>query len=165
MRRYRIARGSVAFVVGVIVVAGHAEGGASSPPPGRTAGAAPSSERPTKEHVIADRPALYTLPPGCGPAGRKLQCNPVTNAGCDRAKGEACDDDEHGAFGCYRGPNEVKEGGECDDEEGCQGGLGCDTDDDDSEGVCKRYCCTNADCGAKKCVVIRKSFGSLGYCD
>lgn len=114
--------------------------------------------------VIAHRPAIYTLPAGCGPAGKKLQCNPLTNLGCDRAKGEACDDDEHGGFGCYAGPNPVGEGGECNDEAGCQGGLGCDMDDDDDGGACARYCCSDADCGSKKCVTIDKAFGSLGFC-
>jgi hypothetical protein len=161
-RRNWFTRASVPVVVGTILVAGYAEGDASTGPPGDATDAASSA----KEHVIAGRPAAYTLPPGCGPAGKKFQCNPETNAGCDRAKDEACDDDERGGFGCYEGPNSVKEGGECDDEDGCQGGLGCDTDDDDGpDGVCKRYCCTNADCGSKKCVIIAKSFGSLGFCN
>jgi hypothetical protein len=160
MRHYRFARGSFPIALGALIVAGNADGGASTRPQGSTAGAPPP-----KEHVIPGRPAVYSLPPGCGPAGKKFQCNPETNAGCDRAKDEACDDDEHGGFGCYAGPNSVKEGGECDDEEGCQGGLGCDTDDDDRDGICKRYCCSNADCGSKKCVGLDKGFGSLGFCN
>jgi hypothetical protein len=160
------ARASVAIVVGIGIVVGCAEGGASTRPPGSFAGAASSSKR-----VIANRPAVYALPAGCAPAGRKFQCNPVTNQGCDRAKDEACDDDEHDGFGCYPGPNAVQEGGECNDEEGpsCQGAFGCDTgDDDDPDGVCKRYCCADADCGSspsRKCVVIDKAFGSLGFCN
>jgi hypothetical protein len=160
MRRYWFARATGPVFVGVTVVAGYAEGGASADPPAIIADATSG-----KEHVIAGRPALYALPAGCGPAGKKFQCNPETNAGCDRTKDEACDDDDHGGFGCYEGPNAVKEGGECSDEEGCQGGFGCDTDDGDEDGVCRRYCCTNADCGSKKCVVIEKSFGSLGFCN
>ena len=161
MWRYWFARASVPLVVGVILVAGYADGGASTRRPRSAAGSTSSP----KEHVIPGRPAVYALPPGCGPAGKKFQCNPQTNAGCDRTKDESCDDDEHGGFGCYAGPNSVKEGGECDDEEGCQGGLGCDTEDDDDDGVCKRFCCTNADCGSKRCVIIDKSFGSLGFCN
>lgn len=156
MRHYWIARGSVAVVVGLLAMVCGFEGNASS--------ASPSGE---SGGVIAKRPAVYTLPPGCGPAGRKLQCNPLTNAGCDRSKDEACDDDDHGGYGCYPGPNSVKEGGKCDDDDGCQGGLGCDMDDGDDEGVCARFCCSDSDCGtsgARKCVVIHKAFGTLGFC-
>jgi hypothetical protein len=108
---------------------------------------------------------VHVLPSGCGPAGKKLQCNPLTNAGCDGAKGEACDDDEHGGFGCYPGPNSVKEGAACNDDDGCTPGFGCDADDGEDEGVCERFCCTNAECGSKKCVTIDKAFGSLGFCE
>lgn len=115
--------------------------------------------------AIVAKPALYVLPAGCGPAGKKLQCNPVTNMGCDRAKGEACDDDDHGGYACYAGPNDVAEGGACDDQAGCQGGLGCNMDEDDDDGVCARYCCSDAECGTKKCVTLRKAFGTLGFCE
>ena len=156
MKRCWIARGSVAVVVSFVAVVWCSEGGAST-----------SLHRITSmsNGVIANRPAVYTLPPGCAPAGTKLQCNPLTNAGCDRTKDEACDDDERGGFGCYPGPNAVDEGGKCDDEEGCRGGLGCDMDDDDDDGVCARYCCKDSDCGTKKCVATNKAFGSLGFCN
>jgi hypothetical protein len=159
MRHYWIVRASVAVVGGVIVVVCCSEGGASTRPPGVAEGILWLSK-----DVIAKRPAVHTLPTVCGPAGKKFQCNPLTNAGCDRTKDESCDDDEHGGFGCYPGPNSVKEGGKCDDEAGCQGGFGCEMDDDD-DGVCARYCCTDAECGSKKCLIIDKSFGSLGFCN
>ena len=135
------ARASVAVGVGLLIVVFSSEGEATP-----------------------RRPA-YTLPAGCAPAGKKFQCNPRTNEGCDRAKGEACDDDDHGGFNCYPGPNSVIEGGKCDDDNGCLGGFGCDTDDGDDEGVCKRYCCSDAECGAKKCIPNDKAFGTLGFCD
>jgi hypothetical protein len=161
MKHRWIARAGAVLLVGVVVVViCSAEGVASTRRPGdAVAPVSPSSG------VIANRPAVYALPNGCGPAGKKFRCNPLTNAGCDRAKDEACDDDDHGGFGCYPGPNSAKEGGECDDDRGCQGGLGCDMDDGDEDGICARYCCTDADCGSKKCVVIDKAFGSLGFCN
>jgi hypothetical protein len=150
----------VAIVVGGIVVVCGPDGGASPRPSGDTAG-----DTPPPKDAIMDRPAIFSLPASCGPAKTRFRCNPLTSAGCDRTKDEACDDDDHGGFVCYAGPNSVKEGGECNDDEGCQAGLGCDMDDDDDDGVCKRFCCTNAECGPKRCVVIDKAFGSLGFCD
>jgi hypothetical protein len=163
-------RNRIAAVIVVGIAVGCAEGGASTPP-ARSA-VAPSAEsaaeapRSESKRVIADRPAVYALPAKCGPAGRKFQCNPVTNEGCDSAKDEACDDDEHDGFGCYPGPNAVMEGGECNDEEGpsCHGGFGCDTPESHPDGICRRYCCADGDCGAKKCVAIDKDFGTLGFC-
>jgi hypothetical protein len=138
MRHNWITRASVALVTGIVVVVCASEGDASTLQASNAAGTSLATG------VIPNRPAAYTLPAGCGPAGKKLQCNPLTNAGCDRAKDEGCDDDDHGGFGCYAGPNTVKEGGKCDDDDGCQGGLGCDTDDGDDEGVCRRFCCTDS---------------------
>jgi hypothetical protein len=145
LTRRGFARASLILAIGSVVVVFASEGDASPP---------------------VSRPAVQTLPPGCGPTGTKFQCNPLTNAGCDRAKGESCDDDDHGGFGCYPGPNTGKEGAKCDDKVGCNAGFGCDTDDDDDdEGECARFCCTNADCGSKKCTVRDKAFGSLGFCE
>jgi hypothetical protein len=142
-------------LAGVLVVVVGAEGSASMGAPGA---------RSASRDGVAQPPALYALPAGCGPAGKKFACDPRTNAGCAAAKKEGCDDDERGGFRCYPSPSPAAEGGACDDDVGCQGGLGCDMDDDDDEGVCARYCCTNADCGSKACVVIDAAFGTLGFC-
>jgi hypothetical protein len=150
---------AIMLAVGIAIVVFSPEGDASP----RSAADANGATPPSLD-VPAARPVVHTLPPGCGPSGAKFQCNPLTNAGCDRTKGEACDDDDRGGFGCYPGPNTGKEGGKCDDKVGCTAGLGCDTDDDDDEGVCARFCCTNADCGAKKCTIRDTAFGSLGFC-
>jgi hypothetical protein len=113
-------------------------------------------------------PKVHALPEGCGPAGEKFSCNPLTNAGCRGAEGEVCDDDEHDAFGCDPESDNVKEGGDCNDKDGpsCAAGLTCNTpSESEPRGICRKYCCTKADCSAPtKCVVLDKEFGTLGVC-
>src|SRR5512138_469811 len=68
----------------------------------------------------------YTLPRGCGPVGRRFQCDPVRNQGCRPSA--ACDDDGNGGFRCYVAPNLVGAGARCDDRVGpsCLPGFTCD---------------------------------------
>lgn len=123
---------------------------------------------PAHARVATERAKEQSLASGCGPSGAKYACSPITNAGCDAAAGEACDDDEHGGFGCYPAPNEVKEGGDCDDEEGpsCAPEYGCATKEGSSEGVCRKYCCDASDCaGGKNCVAVDAKVGTLGFCE
>ena len=112
--------------------------------------------------------AAVSLPDGCGPAGEAYRCNPVSNAGCNTAAGEACDDDQVGGFKCYPAPNQAKDGAACaDDDDGpsCAPGLGCaGTSESNPEGTCARYCCADAECGNKKCAAIDGKSGSLGFC-
>lgn len=77
-------------------------------------------------------------------------CNPVTNEGC--MTGEVCD---YGAnFSCYPlGGTEAALCGACENPISlCGVGLTCDSYGD--QGLCFRYCCTDADCGdgANTCV-------------
>jgi hypothetical protein len=110
------------------------------------------------------------LPTGCVPPGKKFACNPVNNDGCDQRSGEACDDDTKGGFACYPAPNEVGEAGECNDKEGpsCAPGFSCDTPGESHpDGVCRKLCCSNADCAAaqaKRCVAVDREYGTLGFC-
>jgi hypothetical protein len=110
---------------------------------------------------------LFALSAGCGPAGKEYACNPVTNAGC-RVDGEACDDDEKGGYACYPPPNEMAEGEACNDADGpsCAAGMACDNlNESNPEGLCRKLCCSNADCAAPKhCQVLDRHFGSLGFC-
>ena len=110
----------------------------------------------------------YALPPGCGPRAATFSCNPVTNEGCVTRKGEACDDDEDGGYRCYPAPNEVKEGGECNDRDGpsCEARLACDNGRNGGpNGICRRLCCSAEECGSEKlCEAIDPEFGSLGFC-
>jgi hypothetical protein len=110
---------------------------------------------------------LYTLPAGCVPAGEKIACHPLTNAGC-KTNGEACDDDTKGGFMCYPPPNEVGEGGECNDKEGpsCAPGMSCDTPTESSpDGICRKLCCSAADCArTRRCVPVDPQYGTFGFC-
>ncbi len=122
--------------------------------------------------IAASRAASrrYLLPAGCVPPGKKFACNPVSNDGCNQESGEACDDDTKGGFTCYPPPNEVDEDGDCNDKEGpsCAPGLSCDTPGDSHpDGVCRRLCCTAADCSraqAKRCVPVDPEYGTFGFC-
>ncbi|GAC1351450.1 MAG: hypothetical protein NVS3B20_02270 [Polyangiales bacterium] len=112
-------------------------------------------------------PTVYALPSLCGPVGKKYACNPITNEGCNSSRGEACDDDERGGFGCYPAPNEVALGGDCNVFEGpsCAAGKGCmGASASSPSGTCARYCCTSSECGGGKCAVIDPAFGTLGFC-
>jgi hypothetical protein len=125
------------------------------------------AETPVDEHGRYG-PKVHTLPLGCAPAGEKFSCNPLTNAGCNSAEDEACDDDDHDSFACFPESENVKEGGECNDKEGpaCAAGMTCDpTSKGDPRGICRKFCCSHSDCNlSKKCATLDKGFGSLGVC-
>ena len=72
--------------------------------------------------------------------GGDIQCDPVTNAGCDTGAGEACDVSQ-GGFQCYPDGN-VHDLCETCSTNGdyCQAGMTCFNQ-------CYRYCCTDDDCG------------------
>jgi hypothetical protein len=113
-------------------------------------------------------PKIFGLPAGCGPAGEKFSCNPLTNAGCNADEDEACDDDDNDAFACFPDSDNVKEGGECNDKDGpgCAPGMTCDAaSKSDTRGVCRKFCCSISDCSAhQKCVALDREFGNLGVC-
>jgi hypothetical protein len=81
----------------------------------------------------------------CVPIGGDIQCNPVTNEGCDSAAGEACDLTQSG-FTCYPAPNIENICGACggQGESFCAAGLTC-------IGTCARFCCDDSDCGTGFC--------------
>jgi hypothetical protein len=116
-----------------------------------------------------DARASFALPAGCAPASARYACDPLTNAGCRAASGEACDDDDDGGFKCYPPPNAVPIGGDCNIVDGpsCAPGLGCDgVSERDPDGECARFCCTKSDCGAgEKCVPGHPDQGALGFCE
>lgn len=97
--------------------------------------------------------------PGPGPGGAGgeggtgggvvVECNPVTNDGCDSAAGEACDATADG-FVCFPAPNDVALCGECSNSAGpfCEAGSTCVG----AEGTqCVKYCCDDGDCGSGVC--------------
>jgi len=99
----------------------------------------------------------------CVTVGGVIECNPVTNAGCDASKGEACDFKGQG-YHCYLGPNEATLCGACGAVSAaghCKGGSTCLPA---SEGKCGKFCCADGDCGAGKCEKKDNFPGSVGYC-
>jgi hypothetical protein len=94
----------------------------------------------------------------CVSVGGPVQCNPITNQGCDTAAGEACDrqntpgtTDQIG-FKCYPNGNppvnihDVCQS--CNDGLGyCKPGLSCFAQ-------CGKYCCSDSDCSPGKCTKI-----------
>ena len=94
-------------------------------------------------------------------AGTGIECDPVTNAGC--TDGDGCDvnlDDNGDVIGfvCFTPPYGASLGQACETSDTgpfCSPGLTCvpTSADATSGGVCARYCCTNADCGAAETCV------------
>jgi hypothetical protein len=108
---------------------------------------------PPAPPVACDAPVDLANAPSKGAcvtvkAGTAYGCNPVTNEGCDGAKGEACDlgADANGnsAYQCFPDGNTEAICKTCDNQGGpfCAAGLHCDTS------ACARYCCDDSDCGA-----------------
>ena len=97
----------------------------------------------------------------CVTLSAKIKCNPVTNAPCNTAMGEACDVTADG-YDCYPAPNKqdlcqpcgTKADGFCKGGETC-GGVG---------NTCAKFCCDDADCGAGKCDKSAMSTGGVGLC-
>lgn len=76
------------------------------------------------------------------------QCNPVTGAGCP-SDGSTCDLATSGIFVCFPPPNTVDVCGACDDNAAfCGSDLTCVLPTGGNSGMCYRYCCSDADCGA-----------------
>lgn len=119
------------------------------------------------EGTIGGAPS-FVLPEGCVPDDMRFACNPVTNEGCEGVQGEACEYGLDEYFNCFPAPNEVEEGGACNWESGpyCQATLTCDASDPlNPEGVCRRHCCSDADCAAPEtCHASDPTFGTLGVC-
>lgn len=88
-------------------------------------------------------------------------CNPVTNEGCDAAKGEACDVGMDG-FDCFAPPpsNDTALCAACDDQgAACLPGSTC------LAMKCTRYCCDDGDCGTGKCDMTQIAMGfGVGVC-
>lgn len=104
------------------------------------AGAQCSSECLDLPEVTCAVPAGAPSGGSCFSIGGADECNPVTQAPCNVAAGEACDLSQNG-FSCFPPPNDVELCGACDPVNGpwCVAGATC-------VGACARYCCTDADC-------------------
>ena len=114
---------------------------------------------PPPPNPVCDAAATAPSQGACLKLGQKAACNPVTNAGCDSTKGEACDLGQSG-FQCFPGPNTAALCEECGKDKGyCAGGLFC-------VGKCAKYCCDDTDCGSGKCdkSIIRDPDLPIGVC-
>jgi hypothetical protein len=107
---------------------------------------------PCLGRVIADATCAPTgaAVGACVTLGGAIECNPVTNEGCDSGAGEACDlNAEDTGYTCYPGPNTLDLCEECPGgtEEAliwCSGGQAC-------VGVCGRFCCEDGECTPGVC--------------
>lgn len=102
-----------------------------------------------------DAPATPATGGSCVTVSGTIECNPVTNDGCDSGAGEACDFNEAGdGYQCWDGPNPQTICAECSDTIGfCAGGLSCVEASSAGDFACAKYCCDDTDCGPN------------GYCD
>lgn len=104
------------------------------------------------------------MPSGCLDPTIFTLCNPVTNEGC-AGNGVKCDYNG-GAFVCWGPPHDVPPGGSCASSGGphCQPKNGCDQPANSATGVCKPYCCSDADCNGGTCTRIGTKY-TFGYCN
>ncbi len=94
----------------------------------------------------------------CVLVGGPIQCNPVSNAGCNTPAGEACDYGP-GGFSCYPGPNEAELCWACSASgPHCGPGFTCTED-----GVCAKFCCNDGDCGSGGICAISGQL-NVGHC-
>ncbi len=85
-------------------------------------------------------------------------CNPVTNAGCDAAAGEACDFGADG-FECYPAPNTLMLCEDCTAGDNfCSGGMTC------GGATCAKFCCDDGDCSAGGTCDLEAGGGTVGIC-
>lgn len=136
---------------------GAADAGADASPPD---GAAPDSGGSDS----GGGDAGFGLDPSCvKPGSVVVQCNPVTNAGCQA--GMACDLASNGTstgFVCFPEGTQL-EGQACNNATGpwCKPTMNCDDDN-----LCHELCCSDSDCtGTKTCKAISPTVvGTLGLC-
>ena len=107
--------------------------------------------------------AALGIPPTCILDLSAVECNPVTAVGCT-GDGVTCDFSDAG-FTCYDPPNDQDLDATCNGQDGpyCKPTLTC-YGDPGPEGVCKKFCCSNADCNGEPCIPFDPSFGTIGVC-
>jgi len=112
-----------------------------------------------------DNPATCSVPEAppskgaCVTLGGAIECNPITNEGCDVAAGEACDVTQSG-YECYPTENVNALCSDCGDKAGyCKPGLTCGPGQ-----YCARYCCDDTDCGGATCDKKQGYPGFVGIC-
>ncbi len=86
---------------------------------------------------------------GAGGAAPTIPCNPVKDAECNIAGGEACDasNASPNGFECFPPPNPTAVCGDCTNDYCADGATCVVADGAASIGKCAKFCCTDADCG------------------
>lgn len=110
---------------------------------------------------------VVPLPAGCVTLANFFPlCNPITNEGCQTNKGEACDFTK-GGLECWKENNTEPRGASCagTSTKYCVPTYTCSGSVDGSAGVCKRFCCSDADCGGGACKAFDENLGTLGACE
>jgi hypothetical protein len=118
---------------------------------------------PPKTDVTCSVPDPSPSGGGCVSLGGAIECNPITNAPCDTAAGEACDFKGAG-YHCYAGPNDKNLCEACGPSNAgshCKGGSTCLPGPD---GNCGKFCCGNGDCGKGTCDKTAMLPAGVGYC-
>ena len=141
-----------------------AGGAASGTSTGTSTGTGPATTGPASSSVQSSTVASSS---STGGGMVTNTCNPVTNAPCNTAAGEACDGGYQGGefqgFQCYPAPNDQKICEACNGGDGpwCSGSMTCGAGD-----KCARYCCSDADCGTGTCTKgAWPSSPDLGLCE
>ncbi len=106
----------------------------------------------------------------CAPAidDAGVQCNPITNAGCDAGGGETCDFGDNGnnqtTIQCFPPPNPQDVCATCDNSQGpfCKPSDHCVGTAQGS--ACARMCCTDSDCTPGHCDTTSLGFAPIGVC-
>jgi len=115
--------------------------------------------QPYPAELSCDAPPEPQAKGACVSIGGPLDCNPVTNEGCD-GNGAACDINGFGFnFACYPDGNVRALCEACGAPNFCQAGLTC------VNGTCAKYCCLDADCGSGTCTTgVFGADPDLGVC-
>ena len=102
----------------------------------------------------------------CSPAldDAGIECNAITNAGCDASAGEACDFNQNGGLSCFPAPNVQDVCATCDNGNGpfCKASEHCVPTTTGSS--CARICCTDNDCTPGHCDTQTLGSAPLGFC-
>ena len=149
-------------------VGGGAEGGKGV---GGGPGAGGAGGRLEAEAPLCDVPPETASMGACVTLGGKIECNPVSQEGCDLAAGAACDTNiAIDGFACYPSDNVHELCEDCGGGKGfCKPGMACPgaLANFGGPGLCSKYCCTDEDCGASGACSkeLMASFGlTTGYC-
>lgn len=149
------SKGGAAGMSGSSGQSGGAPGGSNAgASAGSGAGAGAGGASPAGQAGESGEGGGPTAGAGSGPSVCQGQgswaCDPIATSPSCSGPGSACDLDAQGTFQCFPAPNTAAVGEPCDAFNGpaCAQGGTCRGD------VCRRYCCSDADCDGGACEVL-----------